>query len=147
MIVPNLMVSNIRRSLLFYTEIVGMREMMALDPSNMMVSSATEGPLCFVTLGLGEAQLMLQTEAHFRAALPSEAPPSDLSFSGSLYFRAADPEGVALRAASSTIVKGVETSWYGMKELWIRDPDGYLLCLARPDEAARPATGEEEGRH
>lgn len=33
------------------------------------------------------------------------------------------------------IVKGPERTWHGMTELYVRDPDGYIVRVGSPDEA------------
>lgn len=36
-------------------------------------------------------------------------------------------------AAASVVL--AEWAWYGMLEFYVRDPDGYVICVAPRDEA------------
>jgi hypothetical protein len=43
------------------------------------------------------------------------------------------PDEVADKDVSAITVKGPIKQWYGMVELYLRDPDGYIICLAAPE--------------
>ncbi len=59
-----------------------------------------------------------------------------------LYFRVDDVDTIAARLPAETpIVKALETTWYGMREIWVRDPDGYVLTIGTPDGAPPAVTG------
>ena len=50
-----------------------------------------------------------------------------------VYFRVDDVDTIAARVPEQAeIVKPLETTWYGMREIWVRDPDGYVLTIGTP---------------
>lgn len=84
-------------------------------------------------LRLGSAELMLNT-AYDAGERPAQRDPvrqaahDDLC----LYFGCADVDAIAaaLRAQGLEI-EGPTTAPYGMRQAWLRDPDGYQLCFQR----------------
>jgi catechol 2,3-dioxygenase-like lactoylglutathione lyase family enzyme len=133
LIIPNLMVSDMRRSVAFYRDVLG------LQPSVMVAADRTVLPeddgsnAVFTTLEWNGAQLMLQTAPSLAEELDIIGPDQRPTASGTIYFRGLDPETVLGKVAAEQIVKGPLTQWYGMRELYLRDPDGYILCLGVPD--------------
>lgn len=47
--------------------------------------------------------------------------------------RLADPESVHERVFAADIVKEPRRSWYGMNELYLRNPDGYVIYIGALD--------------
>ena len=138
MIVPNLMVTDMRRSVAFYRDVLGMNLTMAVSPTReVMAKSDGEGAV-FATLEWDGNQLMLQTVESLAADVPSFTPDQRPVAGGTVYFRGFHPDTVATRASPEQVVKGPEVAWYGMKELYLRDPDGHIICLGAP-EGAPPA--------
>ena len=51
-----------------------------------------------------------------------------------LYFRVGDVDEVVARIPDGhEVVKPLERTWYGMKEIWVRDPDGYVVTIGAPE--------------
>ena len=139
MIVPNLMVSDMGRSLRFYRDTLGMTLAMTVSPSREVEWPGDGEGAAFALLEWEGAQLMLQTAASLSAELPvfgaGGADPAPAP-SGTIYFRGFHPNKVLDRLAPGEIVKGPEPAWYGMMELYVRDPDGYVVCLGAPEGPA-----------
>ncbi|MEM7196782.1 MAG: VOC family protein [Pseudomonadota bacterium] len=56
-----------------------------------------------------------------------------LGGTASLYIKCDDVDAVAASLpAGIKIVKKLEDSWYGMREIVVCDPAGYIVCLATP---------------
>ena len=51
----------------------------------------------------------------------------------SLYFRVDDVEEVLGRLDDVEVVEPLQLTWYGMKEVWVRDPDGYVVTIGSPE--------------
>ena len=79
-------------------------------------------------------QLMLQTVESLAGELAVFAPGHAPAPSGTICFRGLHPGSMRDRVADEDVVKGPERRWYGMMELYVRDPDGYVICLGAPEE-------------
>ncbi len=139
MIVPNLMVTDMQRSVAFYRDVLGMKLTMAISPSREVLADSDGSGAVFATLEWDGDQLMLQTVESLAADVPSFSPGQRPTAGGTVYFRGLHPDTVAERVVSGQIVKGPELAWYGMKELYLRDPDGHIICLGAPE--GPPPTG------
>ena len=114
------------RSLAFYRDLLGFEVVQQAPP---------EDDRCdWAWLRLGDAALMLNTmyEAPERPAAPDAgrvAAHADLC----LFIRAPDVDAMAayLRAKGVS-VHGPVVAPYGMKQLWLQDPDGYGICFQWP---------------
>ncbi len=142
MIVPNLMVTDIRRSIGFYLDILGLSGATSVSADR---SFATGGEIVddpvFAVLEWDGAQLMLQTVESLAGELSVFSSDQRPRPGGTVYLRGFDPDDVIGRFAECDILKGPERTWYGMKELYIRDPDGHVICLGAP-EGPPPAAHE-----
>ena len=133
MIIPNLAVSDMRRSLAFYAEVVGLSVKMtvAADRSFAMAPDSVDDPV-FAILELDGAEFMLQQRDSLAGDLPGieiGAPNN----AGTIYIRGVSADDALARAPAGAVIKGPELSWYGMKEGYLRDPDGHILCLGAPE--------------
>ena len=52
------------------------------------------------------------------------------NFTGTLYFETEDIENYLKRLKGVEIVKELDTTWYGMREIYIKDLDGYIIALS-----------------
>ena len=119
---PLIQVYNMAESLKFYCEILGFE----------VVSSDTNGtPQDWCLLCWGEAQLMLNTIYE-----PGHAPPfrdqarSNYHDDTALFFSCENVEETAAYLKSAGFeVDGPMVREYGMKQLYLHDPDGYNLCF------------------
>lgn len=137
MIIPNLMVSNMVRSFTFYRGLLGLSVEIAVSSNRQPLPDTDGSNVAFAILSASGGQLMLQTVDSLRGEHPGL--PSRPGFTGTIYFRDLDPETIVGRADPDIIVKPVELQWYGMREAYLRDPDGYLVCIAAPGTPAKPA--------
>lgn len=130
----NLMVADMVTSLRFYHEVLGAALAFTVDAEqNTDMPGEISDKVVFASVRAGESELMLQE----RESLIADSPAFDASTfpgaSASLYFRVDDVDAIAARLPADTdIVKALETTWYGMREIWVRDPDGYVLTIGTP---------------
>ena len=125
--VPLLLVSDLEKSREFYCDGLGFQ-----------LTSRWEqhGKLAWCWLELGTAPLMLQQFEE-----PEDPAPSTWGKGLTLYFLC-DDAGAIYRELQS---RGVEVtapavSFYGMKQIFLSDPDGYQLCFENPvDDSPRPS--------
>lgn len=125
-LIPELGVRDLAQSLEFYVGLIGF---------SVAYRRPEEG---FAFLELGAAQLMLDTTGMGRSVGDA---PQHLGGGINFQLEVADFDGIVARldAAGWPLVLGPEERWYqtldgerGQRQLWVRDPDGYLLRPFQP---------------
>jgi lactoylglutathione lyase len=119
---PNLVVSDVERSLSFYTGVLGFVKGMTVPDA---------APLVF-------AQVVRDgVEVFFNApeAAAAEYPVFDRRSIGgtfTMFIEVDDVEGLHAQLKDRvTVVMPFEKKWYGMTEFAIADPDGYVITFAQ----------------
>ncbi len=142
-VLPELYVSNIDRSLQFYTKILGFQVLYERDKPRFAFLSLQE-----------RAQLMLQQlEAGDEWITGALVYP----FGRGVNFQIdiAEVEGLAgvLAAHGIELIRGLKDSWYrggdtlfGCRELIVRDPDGYMLRFSQ-SLGRRLSNARQESAH
>jgi len=119
-VVALLSVVDMRKSLAFYRDVLGFEVESRWEP---------EGVLHWAMLRLGGAHLMLNSRfetAEEAAAFKPAAQLNDVT----LYFSCKDAnEAYRDLKAKGCAIAEPETTFYGARQLFIRDPDGYQLCF------------------
>lgn len=119
---PLIQVFDMPTSVAFYRDVLGFTVVMQSRPGD-------EFDWCL--LKLDNAELMLNTayEKEFRPAAPDPArivAHEDMA----LYFGCRDVDGAyAHLRAKGVDVKPPKVAPYGMKQLYVKDPDGYVICF------------------
>ena len=132
MIIPNLVVADMDRAIAFYCDLLGMKVTMSVDAQKAYSPDGLCDGAVFAGLEWDGAQLMLQTRESMAEEMPEFANTAPATHWGTVFIRGFDPQTVADRVPAEHHVKGPETTWYGMNELTLRDPDGNLVTLAMP---------------
>lgn len=122
---PLLEVFDMPSSIHFYRDLLGFE----------LVSTSTPGDRRdWALLRLDEVELMLNTayEDHERPAAPDPARVASHA-DVALFFSCPDPDA----ACAQLRARGVEVDEpilpdYGMRQLWLADPDGFRLCFQWP---------------
>jgi uncharacterized glyoxalase superfamily protein PhnB len=135
---PNLMTENVNESVTFYRENLGFRFLAGMKAGGDDLNASVEAfspdvPLQWAMLGRDDARVMFQ----LRASLAQECEAMNalpLSVSGALYLEVADLDAL-LTAVGGEVetVLADHTTFYGMREIWVRDNNGYTLVLAQRD--------------
>lgn len=123
---PLLQVFDMPTSLAFYRDRLGF----AVDASSSPGDHAD-----WVQLRLGDAYLMLNTryEADDRPAAPDPARVAAHDDTG-LYFGCPDVDAAyAFLRERGVDAAPPKVAPYGMKQLYVTDPDGYVLCFQWPE--------------
>lgn len=124
---PLLSVFDMPVSLLFYRDILGFE---VIETSGQGDNSG------WVMLRLNDSTLMLNT-AFDDDERPAAADPANIAVHHDtcLYFGCPDvDEAYEYLQEKGLVVKPPEIAPYGMKQLYINDPDGYNLCFQWPAE-------------
>jgi predicted enzyme related to lactoylglutathione lyase len=116
-ITPLFVVADVERSATFYCDVLGFE-----DPSFF------GSPPVFCMLNRDGHELMLQKSCGDGDITPGSRPDS-----WDIYLRVADVgvEQQGIERAGGRITAGPRDTPYQMREIEVRDPDGYRICLAQ----------------
>ncbi len=131
-ITPNMMVKNVADTVIYYQEILWFECFMAVDYNKEtdFWSIHTDVEYAFAIVKNWEIEIMLQAEKSLEWDLPFLSKWYDWS-SIALYLRVEGIEELYTSIKDKvTIKKDIETSWYGMREFYIHDCNGYVLGFA-----------------
>ena len=135
---PNLMVADVAASLAFYVDGLGGTIAFTVDADqNSDMDGGIIDSAVFASVRMGTSEMMLQERNNLAHDAPHAFSVDDaIGGSLSMYFRVDDVDAVLARLQSASdveIVKPLELTWYGMKEVWVRDPDGYVVTIGTPE--------------
>ena len=122
---PLLQVFDMPTSIAFYRDILGFE----------VVSDVPDGDQCdFAMLKLHESELMLNTAYEADDRPPArDATRINAHADTALFFDCADVDAACAYLRQRGIdVKDPVVRDYGMKQLYLNDPDGYEICLQHP---------------
>lgn len=140
-VTPLLQVYDIPTSLRFYRDVLGF-QVTATSPK------LGEDKYHWVALRLGHADLMLNDQYEFDEERPVPPDPARRAAhdDASLYFLCPDVDGAyeELRRKGTAVTAPAVTR-YGMRQISLRDPDGFLLCFQWPVEAATKTARTRDG--
>lgn len=129
-VIPYLFVSNAKKAIEFYKKAFGAKEMMRMEQP--------AGKIGHAELKIGDARIMLSDEClEMNARSPEKFGGSPVSIH--LYIK--DVDGVVKRAVSAgaTLVRPVETMFYGDRSGAIADPYGHMWFVSTHVEDVTPA--------
>ena len=131
----NLMVTDMGTSLRFYHEVLGLPIAFCVDADQQTDMSGTPvADAVFASLRAGDSELMLQERMSLAEDAPMVTETTPPAGTFTLYFRVDDVDAVADRLPEwHEVVKPLQLTWYGMKEIWVRDPDGYVVTIGMPE--------------
>jgi catechol 2,3-dioxygenase-like lactoylglutathione lyase family enzyme len=124
-----ILVFDMPTALQFYRDVLGFEVKATSD-------SAAGDNVDWCHLALGSAELMLNGmhEAHERPSAP-DLLRNEVHSDTCLYFACPDVDAAYLHLQAHGIeVQRPQVAEYGMKQLYVRDPDGYNLCFQWPHE-------------
>ena len=118
---PNLIVSDVSRSVAFYVDVLGFSRGMTVPD---------HAPFVFASVSSGPIELFFNDRAAAAKEYPALAA-REPGASGTLFIEVQGIEAFyqSLQGAV-TVTVPLFTQWYGMKEFAIADPDGYVLTFA-----------------
>lgn len=123
-ITPNLVVSNVERSLAFYRDMLGF---------TVTATVPDASPYVFAALSFGPVEVFLNAIEPAVAEYPAF---KDRPLGGTLtLFMEVTGIHEAYEALKEkvTVVMPLEHKWYGVTEFAFADPDGYLITFAQRD--------------
>lgn len=118
---PNLVVSNVERSVAFYCDVLGF---------TLTQKVPDESPLVFATVRSGDVEVFLNAPGPAIAEYPAfESRPIGGTLTLFMEVEGIESlhDGLAGRV---NVVMPLERKWYGVTEFAIADPDGYVITFA-----------------
>ncbi len=129
---PNFEVANIKETINFYEQVFGFSVIHAVPKNtediHLTIQDDTE--YVYASIQKDGIEIMLQESENFKESIIYA---KDLKIGASIAFYA-EVEGIdtfytQLKQQVKEITE-LTTSWYGMKEFFIKDINGYILCFA-----------------
>jgi uncharacterized glyoxalase superfamily protein PhnB len=128
---PNLVVSNVDRSIVFYRDVLGFA---------VTATVPDAAPYVFASLRHGSVEVFLNAREAASAEYPAFA---ERPIGGTLTLFIGVSDIVAAYDALKDRVKVVmpfEKKWYGVTEFAFEDPDGYVITFAQPEQSQTAET-------
>lgn len=129
---PNLMVKDVNRSVEFYTEILSFDFVMGVPDGTRDIETTYDPnkPLVHAYVRKNTVEVMLHKDTNFVEEFPEfkgTGPKASLT----LYIMVNNIDSYyAAIKDKVTPLKGMATQWYGNKEFYVKDPDGYIFGFA-----------------
>lgn len=136
---PNLMVKDVKETIAYCKEHFGFEVIMSVsegveaakDPNLFFLPIDPEKTYLYALMKKGAVEIMFQEEMSFKKDVPVLAE-SALGASCTFYIEVEDVEELYARIRNKAeVVKELFTTWYGMKEFYIRDNNGYFITFAQ----------------
>lgn len=121
---PLIQVFSMRRSLAFYRDILGFE---------VRMDSGGGDDASWVWIARDGINLMLNDQ-YEPGHVPAEYPPERIKWHKDtcLYFECPDPDAAyEFLRSKSVVLDPPKNAPYGMRQLYLEDPDGYNLCFQR----------------
>jgi uncharacterized glyoxalase superfamily protein PhnB len=140
-VTPNLVVSNVERSLAFYRDVLGFTVTATVPESGAAAPDRGEAGLVFAWMQRDGVSVFLNSVESVQELAALAARPIGGSATLFIVIEADDvASGIdGLFAAISPrarMVMGLKDQFYGMREFGIEDPDGYVIFFAQRTAAA-----------
>jgi hypothetical protein len=126
-ITANLFVDEIEKSLPFWIDRMGFQQIVGMPDGEK---------LGFVILVREGVEVMLQTVESVRKDEPAFAPGCIDCPSAALFIEVGDFEDVLKRLEGYPIAMADRTTFYGMREIGVKEPNGHPVIFATPSAAA-----------
>lgn len=130
---PNLMVPDVARTTAYYLETLGFDFVMAMpeDAGAPVFAWPVKEPLAFAMVKCGEVEIFFQSRKSLGGELPILAG-QKIGGSFTLYIECDDLDARYKKIADAgPLLKDLHTTFYGMREFYVQDINGYILAFAR----------------
>ncbi|MBP1909616.1 VOC family protein [Methanolobus bombayensis] len=129
---PNFAVQDIRKTVSYYQDILGFNVLMAVPEDKSGIDNELNGDKTYIYVMMGRDGIDFQFQR--LDSIGEDIPPlKDVEYGASVSFYMG-VEGIEefyqnIRSKVDVVVD-LKTTWYGMKEFYIRDCNGYILAFA-----------------
>ncbi len=131
-LIVNLAVRDIAESIAYYRDVLNFTPIMAVPEDKSSFSPELEDGkrYLFAMIQSGGVEIMLQQDESLREDVGDFF--TNIGASVTFYIRVDDVDGwYETIAPKVEIIKPIETTWYGMREFYIREINGYVLAFAK----------------
>lgn len=132
---PNIMVADVARTIDFYEQVLGFRMVMAVpaDSQDILFQRPEGRSLVYALVKQGDVEVMFQERASLSETVPCFAGVIPGTAALTFYFEVADIAGLRQGLdGKAEVVKDLHDTFYGMREFYVRDCNGYVLGFAQP---------------
>ncbi|MFZ3031747.1 MAG: VOC family protein [Candidatus Moraniibacteriota bacterium] len=129
---PNLMVKDVKETVDFYTQNLGFSLIMAVPETQdgILTEIPKDKVVVYALVKNGDVEIMFQEEKTLRKDVPV-LHDTGIGASCTFYIELENLEEFYEEVHGKVeVVKDLFTTWYGMKEFYIRDNNGYILTFA-----------------
>ena len=130
----NMMVDDIHETISFYQKTLGFEHVMSVpkDSEEILFQYDAGQPLVYAVIKYGDIEMMLQERESLMENVPAFKPGTATGGTLTFYFATDDVSAVAAKVKGSCeIVRDLHDTFYGMREIYVRDPNGYILGFAQ----------------
>jgi uncharacterized glyoxalase superfamily protein PhnB len=125
---PNFMVEDLSRTVIFYQNVLGFELLMAL-PSN-------DNPVDFAIMKRDSVEIMFQSRASLSENVPALSG-AVIGASQTLYIEVSSIDQLYSQVqGKADIVVDIHTTFYGTREFYFRDLNGYILSFSEAGESS-----------
>jgi len=129
----NMMVDDVNRTVDFYSDVLGFEFVMGVreDSQETVTAKQNDQILGFAMVKCNNVEMMFQTKKSLAREIPEF---SGMKIGGSVtfYVQVENVDGLYEELKDKvTIIKDLQTTFYGMREFYIRDCNGYVLTFAQ----------------
>lgn len=131
----NLMVADVNKTIDFYIDVLDFRHVMSVPTGSeqILFEYSPDRPLVYSLIKHGEVEIMLQEQKSLIENVPAFTEAQDIRSSAVLYFEVEDVVALAEKLKRHCpVVRDLHDTFYGMKEIYVKDPNGYVLGFAQP---------------
>ena len=133
---PNIAVKNIKESVTYYQNNFDFKLQMAVseDKSSMGAELDESKEYIWAMVVCDGVTLMLQRDNNLKEDVGLDFF-EEIGSSITFYIEVQDVEALYAKVASKVnVIKALETTWYGAREFYVQDLDGYVLAFATVSE-------------
>ncbi len=129
---PNLMVKDVKKTVKFYKNYLGFELVMAVPKTKDKILNKIpkNEKIIYALVKNKNVEIMFQAEKSLKEDVPVLAK-TKIGASCTFYIELENLENFYKRIKNKVeVIKELSTTWYGMKEFYIRDNNGYILTFA-----------------
>jgi uncharacterized glyoxalase superfamily protein PhnB len=130
----NMMVDDIHKTIAFYRSTLGFEHVMSVpkDAEEALFHYDPERSLVYAVIKCGNIEMMLQERGSLMENVPAFESNAVTGGTLTFYFKTDDVDTLAAKVKGvCEIVRDLHDTFYGMREIYVRDPNGYVLGFAQ----------------
>ncbi|MDR1350693.1 MAG: VOC family protein [Zoogloeaceae bacterium] len=133
----SMMVDDIHATFAFYRDSLGFEHVMSMPAhskraEDILFEYDAGKPIIYALVRHGDIELMFQERKSLAEDVPVFANAAIMGGTLTFYFEVDDVDALAARLKPvCEVVRDMHDTFYGMREIYIRDLNGYVLCFGQ----------------